>query len=162
MNSKSSAVARKSAPQRHAPSSRGETPLVLRVSVPTDRLMTIIGRHVRLTPATRVALQRDLSDALQNADVALAARSSDLAGEGEAQTDAVLTTEQAARLLGVSRPFVVRLIDSGSIALHQRVGNQRRVLGSAVLAWQSSERSRQAKALKQLAGDLDDEIFGAT
>jgi excisionase family DNA binding protein len=74
----------------------------------------------------------------------------------------VLTTEQAARLLGVSRPFVVRLIDSGSIALHQRVGNQRRVLGSAVLAWQSSERSRQAKALKQLAGDLDDEIFGAT
>lgn len=124
--------------------------------------MTIIGRHVRLTPATRVALQRDLSDALQNADVALAARSSDLAGEGEAQTDAVLTTEQAARLLGVSRPFVVRLIDSGSIALHQRVGNQRRVLGSAVLAWQSSERSRQAKALKQLAGDLDDEIFGAT
>jgi excisionase family DNA binding protein len=135
---------------------------VLRVSVPTDRLMTIIGRHVRLTPATRVALQRDLSDALQNADVALAARSSDLAGEGEAQTDAVLTTEQAARLLGVSRPFVVRLIDSGSIALHQRVGNQRRVLGSAVLAWQSSERSRQAKALKQLAGDLDDEIFGAT
>jgi hypothetical protein len=55
---------------------------VLRVSVPTDRLMTIIGRHVRLTPATRVALQRDLSDALQNADVALAARSSDLAGEG--------------------------------------------------------------------------------
>lgn len=135
---------------------------MLRVSVPTDRLMTIIGRHVRLTPATRVALQRDLSDALQNADVALAARSSDLAGEGEAQTDAVLTTEQAARLLGVSRPFVVRLIDSGSIALHQRVGNQRRVLGSAVLAWQSSERSRQAKALKQLAGDLDDEIFGAT
>ena len=130
---------------------------MLRVSVPTDRLLTIIGRHVRLTPATRVALQRDLSDALQGAEVALAARSSDSAAEDE-----VLTTEQAAQLLGVSRPFVVRLIDSGAIALHQRVGNQRRVLSSAVLAWQSAERSRQAKALKQLAGDLDDEIFGAT
>jgi len=157
VNAKSSVAARKSAPQRSAPSSRGDTPLVLRVSVPTDRLLTIIGRHVRLTPATRVALQRDLSDALQGAEVALAARSSDSAAEDE-----VLTTEQAAQLLGVSRPFVVRLIDSGAIALHQRVGNQRRVLSSAVLAWQSAERSRQAKALKQLAGDLDDEIFGAT
>jgi excisionase family DNA binding protein len=123
--------------------------------------MTIIGRHVRLTPATRVALQRDLSDALQGAGVALAA-SVESPSASQPQPDAVLTTEQAAKLLGVSRPFVVRLIDGGSIALHQRVGNQRRVLKSEVLAWQATERVRQAKALKQLAGDLDDEIFGAT
>ena len=122
--------------------------------------MTIIGRHVRLTPATRMAIQRDLFDALQGADVALAA-SAELPDAGQTQVDMVLSTEQAAKLLGVSRPFVVRLIDDGTIALHQRVGNQRRVLKSEVLAWQAAERVRQAKALKQLAGDLDDEIFGA-
>lgn len=123
--------------------------------------MTIIGRHVRLTPAARMAIQRDLFDALQGAEVALAAGTAPT-GEVETPPDAVLSTEQAAKLLGVSRPFVVRLIDGGSIALHQRVGSQRRVLKSEVLAWRAAERVRQAKALKQLAGDLDDEIFGRT
>ncbi|WP_235002200.1 helix-turn-helix domain-containing protein [Rhizobacter sp. OV335] len=160
MNSKSSTNARRSASQRSALPPLGETQLVLRVSVPTDRLISIIGRHVRLTPATRMALQRDLSDALQGAGAELSASTS-TTGESATRPDDVLTTEQAAKLLGVSRPFVVRLIDGGAIALHQRVGNQRRVLRSNVLAWQSAERLRQAKALKRLAGDLDDEIFGA-
>lgn len=107
-----------------------------------------------------MAIQRDLFDALQGADVALAA-SAESRDVGQTQADTVLSTEQAAKLLGVSRPFVVRLIDDGAIDLHQRVGNQRRVLKSEVLAWQAAERVRQGTALKQLAGDLDDEIFGA-
>lgn len=75
--------------------------------------------------------------------------------------DPVLTTEQAAQLAGVSRPFMAKLIDSGAVALHQKVGNRRRVLRSAVARWQEAERKRQAQSLKRLAEDLDGEIFSS-
>jgi excisionase family DNA binding protein len=74
-------------------------------------------------------------------------------------SDPVLTTEQAARLAGVSRPYMAHLIDTGAVALHKMVGKQRRVLRSAVSDWQQAERTRQAKSLKRLARDLDEEIF---
>jgi len=61
----------------------------------------------------------------------------------------------------VSRPFMAKLIDTGAVALHQKVGNQRRVLRSAVLRWRADERSRQAKALKRLGEGLDEEIFSS-
>ena len=44
-------------------------------------------------------------------------------------------------------------------ALHQQVGNQRRVLKSAVLAWHRHEQTRRRKALGQLGAELDNEIF---
>ena len=37
-----------------------------------------------------------------------------------------MTTQRAADLLGMSRPFFIRLLESGAMA-HHRVGNQRRV-----------------------------------
>ena len=73
--------------------------------------------------------------------------------------DSVLTTEQAAQLVNVSRPYMVKLIDSGAVQLHQKVGKQRRVLRSAVLQWQHAERIKQTKALQRLSEDLDEEIF---
>lgn len=73
--------------------------------------------------------------------------------------DPVLTTEQAAQLVGVSRPYMVKLIDSGAVALHMMAGNRRRVRRSAVICWHTAERTRQAKALKHLATDLDKEVF---
>ncbi len=41
---------------------------------------------------------------------------------------------------------------------HREAGNRRRVLGGAVILWQTSERARQEKALKELAQDLDEGI----
>jgi excisionase family DNA binding protein len=49
--------------------------------------------------------------------------------------DPVLTTQEAADLAGVSRPYIVARIDAGDVALHQQVSNQRRVLQSAVESW---------------------------
>lgn len=126
--------------------------LVVHLSVPTAPLMSVIERHVKLSAAVKSALEQDLAQTLGHAGVQLTAV------EATRQDD-VLSTEQAARLLGVSRPYVARLIDEGAIALHQRVGNQRRVLRSSVLVWQVREKSRQAKALKRLADELDDELF---
>lgn len=73
--------------------------------------------------------------------------------------DPVLTTEQAARLVGVSRPYMVKLIDSGAVALHMMAGNRRRVRRSAVIRWHEAERTRQIKALKRLSNDLDEETL---
>lgn len=74
-------------------------------------------------------------------------------------TAVVLSTQQAADLAGVSRPYLVARIDAGDVPMHEEVGNQRRVLKSSVQAWQKLERQRQSRALSQLGDDLDDEIF---
>ncbi len=68
----------------------------------------------------------------------------------------VLTTQQAADLLGVSRPTVVRLIDTGQLPA-QRPGTRRQVLLSDVLAYREQRRQRQYDMLAATSIDLDDE-----
>lgn len=48
-----------------------------------------------------------------------------------------LTTQQAADLLGVSRPTVVRLIKSGELAA-ERIGNRHRLVLDDVLAYREA------------------------
>lgn len=67
-----------------------------------------------------------------------------LSGSEAAQTDGlpdVLTTGQAADVLGVTRPTVVKLVDDGIIPA-QRVGTHRRLRRDDVLA----HRARSAQA----------------
>ncbi|MFV2143813.1 MULTISPECIES: helix-turn-helix domain-containing protein [Isoptericola] len=67
-----------------------------------------------------------------------------------------LTTQQAADLLGVSRPTVVRLIDTGQLAA-ERPGTRRKVLLSDVLDYRESRRQSQYDMLAATAVDIDDE-----
>ncbi|WP_460748010.1 helix-turn-helix domain-containing protein [Myceligenerans cantabricum] len=67
-----------------------------------------------------------------------------------------LTTQQTADLLGVSRPTVVRMIESGELAA-ERNGNRRRLLLSDVLAYRERRRARQYAMLDATAVDLEDE-----
>lgn len=80
--------------------------------------------------------------------------------EGKAVTVAphsmTLTTQQAADLLGVSRPTVVRLLDSNQIP-SERTGSRRRVLLTDVIAYREQRRRRQYEALEATAIDIDDE-----
>lgn len=65
-----------------------------------------------------------------------------------------LTTQQAADLLGVSRPTIVRLINDNVLPA-ERVGNRHRLLLDDVLAYREERRKRQYDALAATAIDID-------
>lgn len=69
--------------------------------------------------------------------------------------DASLTTESAARLLGMSRPYLSRLLDSGKIPYH-RVGTHRRLLLRDVRAFQSTRDAERRTRLDALTRAVDE------
>lgn len=65
-----------------------------------------------------------------------------------------LTTTEAARVLGVSRPHLTELLKAGLIE-HRMVGSHRRVPAAALLAFRR-ERDRRHSALDDLMAISDD------
>jgi excisionase family DNA binding protein len=66
-----------------------------------------------------------------------------------------LTTKQAAEMLGVSRPFLIRVLEAGEIP-HRKVGRHRRVLMKDILAYRQTMQVKRRAALDELVKASED------
>ncbi len=70
--------------------------------------------------------------------------------------DREITTQQAAELLGLSRPTVVRLIDAGELRAHVPGTERRKLRLADVLAYREELRRRRNQFITESAADYDD------
>lgn len=113
---------------------------------------SIRGVTLQLPDGTSVVLPRVLVDVLRAAATELA--------NGHAVTvlpsEVALTPAEVAELLGLSRPFVVRLLDQGDIPSERLPGSRhRRVLLDEVLAFQA-RRNRRTTGRQRMATAVDE------
>jgi excisionase family DNA binding protein len=66
-----------------------------------------------------------------------------------------LTTKQAAEVLGVSRPYLIGLLDRGLIP-HRKVGRHRRIFSKDVVAYKATMQVSRKEALDELVKASED------
>lgn len=75
------------------------------------------------------------------------------------QSNAELTTMEAAKLLSVSRQFLIQLLENNQIPFHM-VGTHRRVYARDVLAFKAQRDSARRKTLDDLARiEMDEGLY---
>lgn len=66
-----------------------------------------------------------------------------------------LTTEQAAAVLGVSRPTVIRLVEAGKLPVRM-VGTHRRLTLGDLLAYREASTSKRRTALDKMTREAEE------
>lgn len=70
-----------------------------------------------------------------------------------------LTTQQAADLLSVSRPFLISLLEEGKIPFH-RVGTRRKIRFQDLMAYKAQSHEESLRALGELASQAQEAGMG--
>jgi excisionase family DNA binding protein len=73
--------------------------------------------------------------------------------------DLLLSTSKAAKVLNVSRPYLIKLLDSGEIPSAPSVGTHRRVKAQDVVDYKKSRDENRSKSMKELSNFLQEEGF---
>ena len=127
-----------------------------------QRLSRLVGRNRPLTirvmdaereqpldlPAGAVALLMDILEAMA-------------AGRGVTviPENAELTTVQAADILNVSRPFLIRLLETGAVP-HRKVGRHRRIRMEDVIGYKQRIDAEREAALDRLTAEAQELDMG--
>jgi excisionase family DNA binding protein len=95
------------------------------------------GTETKIDSAVAALMQRLLADLAAGHAVTIV------------QSNRDLTTFEAAEILGVSRPYLIRLIERGDIPCH-RVGTHRRIRSADLLAYKAKFDKRRDEALAEI------------
>ena len=113
-----------------------------------DELTELLGGDARLVDShgRQVILSSEIVVAFQGAIAELRSPGSD-----------DLTTQESAKLLGVSRPTLIRLLDTGVLPFRRTQGERghRRIRRRDALAYLHADLERRRRALDELAADAD-------
>lgn len=122
-----------------------------------DKVKNFLARHPRSDgdDLVQVTVQEDGETlVLPRSVVELMARilAHMAAGQGVSVVplNAELTTQQAADILNVSRPFLIGLLDAGEIE-YRLVGTHRRITASSLLQYQRADDASRRQAADELA-----------
>lgn len=74
-------------------------------------------------------------------------------------TDTEVSTQQAAELLKVSRPHLIKLLEKGEIA-HRKVGTHRRIKVKDLLDYEESQKTLRRTALDYLSSEAQELNLG--
>ena len=123
-------LARESAPVFEQPSDREAEPL----------LVVVNGKKVKVPSSLGRILGASLKLMAEGQSVAVI------------PLDEEIDTQEAADLLGVSRSFLINLLDTGAIP-SRKVGVQRRVKVGDVVEYQNREKDARREVLRELAAE---------
>jgi excisionase family DNA binding protein len=126
-------------------------------TLPSEQDTTLAGAGLELLEQGKVTVKlegKDKALTLSEPMVGLLRRVLEEMAQGKAveivSLGAELSTQQAADVLNVSRPFVVKLLDEGTLP-HRLVGSHRRVMLNDVLAYKETMQRRSQEAMQDLS-----------
>jgi excisionase family DNA binding protein len=111
------------------------------------------GRAARLVGPSKDGVP--IPSSLRRVLIAAARQLADGNGVSIMPVTAEVTTQQAADLLNVSRPFVIGLLDKGEIPFH-RVGTHRRIRLKDLLAYRRRRDSSRHAVIDRLATEAQE------
>lgn len=119
---------------------------IARLRRPMAKLVSPDGTEVEIPASAFAALQAVVHDMAQGLTITLIPH------------DKELTTKEAADILNVSRPFLIRLLDRDEIPYH-RVGTHRRLRVEDVLAYRAQRAAHRREKLRELTR-LSEDVEG--
>jgi excisionase family DNA binding protein len=105
---------------------------------PVARLISPSGKELELPLSVYKVLRQIIHDMARGKAVTIA------------PVDAELTTQRAADLLNISRPYLIKLLEANEIPF-QKVGTHRRIKLQDVLEYRRKRSARQRAALDEMA-----------